>query len=384
MGASAGGVEALAAVVRGLPADLPAAVFVVLHVPPHGASVMPAILNRANTLAADHPKDNDPIVPGRIYVAPPDHHLLVKENYVRVVRGPSENGHRPAVDPLFRSAARAYGPRVVGVILTGTLDDGTAGLAAVKRRGGVAVVQHPDDATFSGMPRSAVENVAVDWTPPLADIPEILVRLVHTPVSLGQTPLPQKQEGNTPVPDDRSNLVNGEDVDLDYEADIAEIDVNALNRAAPPGVPSHFSCPECGGVLMEIKDTAYLIRFRCRTGHAYSPDTLVAEQSAALEEALWTALRALEESAVLSRRLTQRSLQNGHALAAERFASQARDNELRAAIVRQALLREQATATLQPFVAEGNANRAAPYPPPGNGEAFPPLLDGVNSVGKPA
>src|SRR5207244_2427388 len=160
VGASAGGVEALATLVRGLPADLPAAVFVVLHVPPHGTSVLPQILTRAGRLPAKHAVDGEAIQAGRIYVAPPDHHLLVKPGYVRVAHGPRENGHRPAVDALFRTAARTYGHRVAGVVLTGVLDDGTAGLIAVKLRGGAALVQHPDDALYDGMPRSALDNVA--------------------------------------------------------------------------------------------------------------------------------------------------------------------------------------------------------------------------------
>lgn len=165
VGASAGGVEALSELIRNLPPDLPAAIFVVLHIPRQGTSILPKILNRrlqkrqGASLMAAHPQDGDAIQHGRIYVAPPDRHLIVKEGYVRLVRGPQENSHRPAVDPLFRTAARVYGPRVVGVVLSGTLDDGTAGLVAVKKRGGVAVVQNPDEALYSGMPNSAIENL---------------------------------------------------------------------------------------------------------------------------------------------------------------------------------------------------------------------------------
>src|SRR5438067_12132886 len=174
IGASAGGVDALQQLVAGLPADLPAAVFVVLHISPHGPSVLPRILSRAGPLRAAHPKDREAIRPGRVYVAPPDYHLLVSNGRVRVTRGPRENGHRPAVDALFRPAARSRGPRVVGAVLSGVLDDGTAGLLAVKQAGGLAVVQNPADALYSGMPQSALDNVAVDYTLPVADIPAVL------------------------------------------------------------------------------------------------------------------------------------------------------------------------------------------------------------------
>src|SRR5690349_180578 len=179
--ASAGGVEALRAVVAVLPADLPAAVFVVLHIPAQSPSMMPSILSRAGPLPAAHPTDGEPIRPGHIYVAPPDCHLLIDHERVRGVRGPRENRTRPAVDPLFRTAARAYGPRVVAVVLTGTLDDGTAGLQAVKQRGGLAVVQDPRDAMYAGMPRSALQHTPVDYVVPLSEIGPLISRLVREP-----------------------------------------------------------------------------------------------------------------------------------------------------------------------------------------------------------
>src|SRR6266581_9811031 len=182
IGASAGGVEALLALTGTLPRDLPAAVFVVLHIPAQSPSALPSILGRAGALKVVHATDGAEIEHGRIYVAPPDHHIFVERGKVRIVRGPKENRHRPAIDPLFRSAAQAYGSRVVGVVLTGALDDGTAGLIALKRRGGIAVVQDPDEALFSGMPLSALANVEVDYRLPLSSIGPLLVRLASEQV----------------------------------------------------------------------------------------------------------------------------------------------------------------------------------------------------------
>jgi two-component system chemotaxis response regulator CheB len=195
IGASAGGVEALVKVVSSLPGALPASLFVVLHLPAESSSALPTILSRAGYLPAVHPEDCSPIVPGTIYVAPPDYHLMVERDMVRVGRGPRENRHRPAIDPLFRSAALAYGPRVTGVILTGALDDGTAGLLAIKRHGGIALVQDPHEALFAGMPRSALMHVQVDYVLPLVDIGRQLAQLANTSVAENGTP--PMQDGAT-------------------------------------------------------------------------------------------------------------------------------------------------------------------------------------------
>jgi two-component system chemotaxis response regulator CheB len=328
VGASAGGVDALQQLVRGLPADLPAALFVVLHVPPHGPSVLPRILSRAGALPAIHPRDGELIRPGTIYVAPPDYHLLVKPDHVRLTRGPRENGHRPAADPLFRTAAVSYGPRVVGVVLSGVLDDGTAGLAVIKQAGGVAVVQDPADALYAGMPQSALENVAVDYSLPVADLPALLARLAAEPA------VSERGKGLTP-----SEIT---------EADMAQPENDAVPSGQHPGTPSVFGCPECGGTLWELHDNQ-LLRFRCRVGHAWSADTLLAEQSDNLEAALWSALRALEEQASLAKRMMERAEKRGHEHAVAAFGEQAQDALANAAVIRELLMKQQPDPSTEPF-----------------------------------
>jgi two-component system chemotaxis response regulator CheB len=228
--ASAGGVEALKAMVKYLPQDLPASIFVVLHVPANGTSVLPSILTRSGQLPAAHAKDRESIEHGRIYVAPPDYHLLVKRDHVLLTRGPKENSNRPSADPLFRTAARWHSNRVVAVVLSGTLDDGTAGVISVKSRGGIAIAQDPAEALYAGMPMSAIENAPVDYVLSVAEIAGVLVRLANEPV---------EEKGGVPVPDD-----------MEIETDMAELDADAMQqekrlarlRATP--VPNAAVC--CG------------------------------------------------------------------------------------------------------------------------------------------
>jgi two-component system chemotaxis response regulator CheB len=316
IGTSAGGVEALSQLVASFPSNLPAAIFIVLHVPSQGTSVLPRILNRAGVLPCMHPIDGQAIENGHIYIAPPDQHLLVKRGYIQLTHGPRENGHRPAVDPLFRSAARAYGPHVIGVILSGVLDDGTAGMVAVQMRNGICVVQDPLDAVYTGMPQSAIDNVKIDHIVALAQMGDLLVRLVENP-----------------VPD---KAVNVETDFIEMETDMAELEENAMHEEDHPGRPSVYGCPECGGTLWEIQE-GELTRYRCRIGHAYSAQTLLSEQSEALEEALWIALRALEENVSLSKRMAQRAQEHGSKHSAKQFNEQAEAAHERAEIVRRAL-----------------------------------------------
>jgi two-component system chemotaxis response regulator CheB len=340
VGASAGGVEALTALVRALPPDLAAPVCIVLHVPPTGTSVLPNILGRRGPLPARFPEDKEALEPGIIYVAPSDRHLLVEPGAepgtlrARLTRGPTENGHRPAVDTLMRSAARAAGVGAVGVVLSGMLDDGTAGLQAIKRCGGVAVVQDPEEALFGGRPNSALENVAVDHVCPVAEIGPLVAKLASEARSReGEAMAASGANGN-------GAGSSGFDwcAEQDAELDAARMEPAAIDNENGAGTPSVYSCPECGGVLREFHDGS-LLRFRCRTGHAYTPDSLLAEQTDALEAALWTALRALEETASLARRLRERSEQRGHHLAVARFAEQEDEANARAATIRQALMR---------------------------------------------
>jgi two-component system, chemotaxis family, protein-glutamate methylesterase/glutaminase len=320
IGTSAGGVEALTSLARELPADLPAALFVVLHIPAQNRSVLASILDRAGPLEAVQASDRAPVQHGRIYVASPDHHLIVERGHIRIVRGPRENRHRPAIDPLFRTAARAYGPRVVGVVLTGSLDDGTAGLLAIKERGGVTVVQDPSDALYPGMPRSALEHVEIDHCLLLRDLAPLLVRLAHQPA-------PDEQA--YPVPHD-----------MEMESLIVELDANTLQGEHRPGAPSALSCPECGGVLWELHD-GKLTRFRCRVGHAFSLESMLIEQNEALDEALWIALKTLEEKAVLSRRIAEQARERQNELVAERFDARVKDIEQRATVIREVLTRDE-------------------------------------------
>jgi two-component system, chemotaxis family, protein-glutamate methylesterase/glutaminase len=319
VGASAGGVETLIKLVGNLPANLPASVFVVLHIPAQNPSLLPEILSRSGQLKAVHPKNGEAIQQGCIYVAPPDRHLLVEQGHVHLVRGPKENRLRPAIDPLFRSAAIAYGPKVVGVVLTGSLDDGTAGLRAIKRVGGVAVVQDPDEALYPSMPLSALQHVAVDYKLPVSAIGPLIVSLIREPVA---------KEGEYSVPED-----------MEIEVRMAEMDISTLDGHMKVGTPSVFSCPECGGVLWEIRDED-LVRFRCRVGHAFSIESMMAAQSEGVEEALWAALKTLEESVSLSRRLQVQARERGQDWLAGRFKERLQDAEQRAEVIRLVLFKD--------------------------------------------
>ena len=307
IGTSAGGVEALQRLASGLPADLPASVSVVLHVPPYLKSVLPAILSRCGQLPAVEAEDEMTLEPGRIHVAAAGHHLLVDRGSLRVSPGPKENGHRPSVDVLFRSAARAYGPRVVAVVLSGLLDDGAAGAVAVKQRGGLLVVQSPEDAAFPDMPLAALQAVgSADYSAPLAELPALLALLCRSE-----------------APDEASFAVP---LELEVEDEIAHGAESEARVASLLGEPSTFSCPECGGVLWDLSAQDRR-RFRCQVGHAYSAVHLFHAQQAALQQKLWAAVRGLREHALLARQIQQSSARGSWPSLAERFLATATESD---------------------------------------------------------
>jgi two-component system, chemotaxis family, protein-glutamate methylesterase/glutaminase len=315
IGGSAGALQPVIQIVRGLPSSLPAAVFVALHTSPETPGMLPRLLGNGSTMSAAYAVDGEPIRHGHVFIAPPDHHLILEEGRVRIARGPRENGFRPAVDPLFRTAAEHYGRRVVGIVLSGGLDDGANGLGAVKRRGGVAIVQHLDEAFVRSMPLAAIRQVEVDHVVPAAEMIGIVVRLAEDGSQQERTTMTTTKK----------------------KPDRAVRGVKALVDGSLPGPPSGFTCPECGGALWELQDGEQL-RFACHVGHAYSPETLLNGKAAMLEPVLWTALRALEENGAFLRRMADRARDQGLVNIAHGYSERAVDIERRADVVRGVLV----------------------------------------------
>lgn len=313
VGASAGGVEALSILIANLPPDLPAAVLIAWHCAPFTRSALPEILERAGKLAVAHAIHGERVRSGKVYVAPPDHHMVLEEQRVRLTRGPRENRFRPAIDPLFRSAAYSYGPRVVGVILSGALDDGTAGLWAIKDRGGKAIVQEPTEARQASMPISALHHVEVDFKLPVAKISRKLIELTSEAAG---------DEAAFPVPEQ-----------LEIETTIARGGQALQAGALKLGEFSPFTCPECHGVLMQIRNGS-LNRFRCHTGHAYSTESLLATLGEKSEDALWNALRAREESVMLLTHLSRHASEANRTELADFLKTQADEAQARADTIR--------------------------------------------------
>ena len=314
VGASAGGVEALRDLVALLPRDLRAAVLVVLHVPPDAPSALPVILRRAGKLPVAQAAEGAPLRAGEVLVAPPNHHLVVIDGSVSLTRGPQENGHRPAVDVLFRSAARARGDRVLGIVLSGALDDGAAGAVAIAARGGRVAVQDFDQALYSSMPRAAASAV-----------PEVEQLSL---VALADLAHAWAESKATDAIDVAVELET-----LEKEVGMSELDPGAMHDHDRPGDPSGFGCPDCGGALFQIEEGG-LVRYRCRVGHAWSSESLLARQAVDLEGALWMALRSLEEKASLNAELAARAADLGHDRTASRFTESAQEATRAAELVR--------------------------------------------------
>jgi two-component system, chemotaxis family, protein-glutamate methylesterase/glutaminase len=323
IGGSAGSIEALQRVVRTLPSSFPAAIVVVVHLPTTASSRLPEILTRAGSLPAHHVLDGEPLQAGRIHVAPPDRHVITVDGHLSLVEGPRENGVRPAIDPLLRSAARTWEGDVISAILSGTLDDGTAGTAAVHAAGGITVAQRPSDAICPGMPASAIEGAVVDYVVTADELGDLLVRLVQ------REDRPHRRLSEGPSKASRS---------------------------------TDLVCPECGGVLRQFAENG-VVRFHCRVGHNYSPESLNGAQDARLEAALWAAIRSLEETASLSRRLANDARQRGAETTARRFDDRERGAAERADLIRSAILSlseyedTPPIAEAEPVASEDDVNR---------------------------
>jgi two-component system, chemotaxis family, protein-glutamate methylesterase/glutaminase len=302
VGTAAGGLEALDQLIGQLPADLPASIFIVQHIDPNNSGE--PLLRRLSRHKAFHSKlaeDGDRFKAGHLYIAPPDNHLLLKKNKMLVTKGARENRNRPGIDPLFRSAAVSHGSRVIGVLLTGMEDDGTAGLSAIKRCGGVTVVQDPKDAAYSAMPSSALDNATVDYCATLSGMGPLLTNLVS-----------ERHGASKAVPED-----------VRTEALIAERVLSDISQVNSLGAQVPYNCPGCGGVLWKI-DGSGEKRYRCHTGHSYTGLALLASQSEKIEEMLWISLRMFEERKNL---LTSITADSANAAARRKHRQQARETQ---------------------------------------------------------
>lgn len=338
IGTSAGGIETLRVLLAALPIRFSASIFIVMHLSPISPSILPDILSRAGNLPVHNPHNLESIQPGVVYVAPPDQHILLEpEGYIRLTHGPKENGFRPAVDPLFRSAARAFGNQVIGIILTGGLDDGTAGLWAVKRCGGIAIVQNPEEAFAPSMPLNALKHLEVDYCLPVAEIARLLVRLTDEPAT---------EKGSFLMPEDLEIEVN-----IASEQDAKDAGVLSL------GDPSMFTCPECHGTLLQLKDNT-ILRFRCHTGHAFSINSLLAELNENIENTVWTAVRSIQESAMLMQHMAHHFNAVDQPDVATTFLQKSQEAQQQADYIKQIVIKREKVSQ-----EKVNQEREALYPP---------------------
>lgn len=316
IGGSSGATVPLKAILGALPQDLPASVFIVLHIPARSLGLLATVTSAVAHLPVHPAADGMAIRPGNIYLGVPDHHLILDEGRIKLGRGPRENLARPSIDPLFRSAAASYGPRVIGVLLSGLLNDGVSGLEAIQRCGGVTLVQDPAEAIADEMPRNALSAMEVDLTLSAARIGDALSDLVR------DAPGPRR-----PVPPE-----------IRLEIDIAageRVDSDVLRHLADPAA---MSCPHCGGVLSEVRDGKPL-RFRCQVGHAYTAEAVAKQQEGSIDEALRVALRIIEERAELVRRMARDGRKSGRAAVSEMYEERAAEYRQYADVIRRAVLR---------------------------------------------
>jgi two-component system chemotaxis response regulator CheB len=317
IGASAGGLDAVRTIIYRLPRNFRAPLLVVIHTSPEGPGLLAEILDRVGPLRATTARHAEPISNGHIYVAPPDSHLVIDRSHIRLTRGPREHRFRPAIDPLFRSAAQHYGDRVIGIVLSGNMADGTHGLMTIKSAGGIAIVQDPQQAEAPMMPMSALQRVKVDYVLPTDEIGRVVTELVMNGHGNGRKPR-------------RANVT-------DPEPSAEHPGHDALETGALAGPPSPFTCPDCGGTLWELTQGG-LVRYRCHVGHSFSAGSLVVAQDEKLEDTLWSALRALEESIELRKRLMARAESRNLTALLPGLRRDADDLEHRADVLRTLLL----------------------------------------------
>ena len=328
IGGSTGSFEVFKTIAAGLAEGLDAAIFIVWHMSPNVRGILPAVLDGIGPLPAIEPRDGETIETGRIYVARPDHHLLLEEGRVRVTRGPKENRFRPAIDPLFRSAAFAYGPRVIGVITSGALDDGTSGLWEVKQRGGLAIVQDPSDAEIASMSESAIREVRVDHIVPAIDIAGLITKLSQQEIDEHEVHMQDKAH----------------DEQTREEINIAAEDIALYQDVFQKGKLTPFTCPECSGVLAMVRD-GDRARFRCHTGHAFSADSLLASLTENIEESLWSAVRGVDESIMLLNHIGDHFAEVNNGALAARFFQKAKEAQERNERIRDVVIHHELLTT---------------------------------------
>ncbi|HEX2606312.1 MAG TPA: chemotaxis protein CheB [Flavisolibacter sp.] len=322
IGASAGGVQALMELIDALPEKLDAAVFIVLHISPSTPSMLPHILSRKGKFEAIHPKDGDTIKKGHVYIAPPDHHLILEKDTVLVRKGPKENRFRPSIDALFRSAAYTYSTRVIGIILSGMLDDGTSGLWTVKRLGGVSMIQDPHDARFPDMPKNALESVEVDYSVPIGEMGAIIERLIT-----------EKNETNTMASEPEQERIQAE-ITIAVQDNAFEMGIMNMGPLTP------FTCPECHGTLVAIEE-GRIVRFRCHTGHGFTASALLDGVTKVVEENLWAAVRGLEETVMLLEQTAGKLNAQGNSKDAKVFDKKAKETRNKSQGIRKLIFEQE-------------------------------------------